>query len=92
MNDQVMKLEQAEISATFLGSAQHDTRVFDKFVNGNYFIVYVTPEKLQGIIPQLIKLHKEHGIQLFGNEILIVHIKWTLNILIIYPQKKLIAA
>jgi superfamily II DNA helicase RecQ len=45
MNDQCAKLNERGISATFLGSSQFDKNVEDKIMEGEFKVVYVTPEK-----------------------------------------------
>ena len=61
MQDQVHKLNTLSERniATFLGSAQHDSRAESKALAGEYPLVYVTPEKLMasGFIDQLSRLN-----------------------------------
>ncbi|XP_071445936.1 bifunctional 3'-5' exonuclease/ATP-dependent helicase WRN-like [Hetaerina americana] len=48
MQDQVLSLEVANINACFLGSAQSDKNVRTRVMNGEYRVVYVTPEYATG--------------------------------------------
>lgn len=59
MQDQVFALQVANIPATFVGSAQTDRTIESRIVNGEFRLVYASPEYLCGNIGQelLSKLH-----------------------------------
>lgn len=48
MEDQVLSMNVSSIPACYLGSAQSDRTVFSRALNGEYRIVYVTPEFITG--------------------------------------------
>lgn len=52
--------------ACFLGSAQADPRVEADAMNGLYRVVYITPEKLQSLLPSLRFLHQKCEIGLLA--------------------------
>jgi len=70
MQDQVIKLNATLGAAsgpvaTFLGSSQTNPHEETKAVNGDYLLVYVTPEKLAcGFSSRLAELHRKKGIAL----------------------------
>jgi RecQ family ATP-dependent DNA helicase len=70
MQDQVHKLNglSKEPVATFLGSAQQDPQEERKALQGDYNLIYVTPEKLAtaGFLNQLAQLHAHKSIALFA--------------------------
>lgn len=70
MQDQVHKLNglSKEPVATFLGSAQQDPQEERKALQGDYNLIYVTPEKLAtaGFLNQLAQLHAHKPIGLFA--------------------------
>mmetsp|Transcript_8488 Transcript_8488/g.18994 ORF Transcript_8488/g.18994 Transcript_8488/m.18994 type:complete len:1008 (-) Transcript_8488:186-3209(-) len=63
MEDQVAKLNGrsgADI-ATFLGSSQSDHTAEERVLNGEYRLVYVTPEKLTGFVDKLASMHQNRS-------------------------------
>jgi len=67
MEDQVLKLETSNIPSTFLGSAQKNKRaVFNEMMNGNYRVVYITPEYAEACSDVLEQLNRNVGISLIA--------------------------
>eukprot|EP01129_Flabellula_baltica_P007144 TRINITY_DN2747_c0_g1_i1.p1 TRINITY_DN2747_c0_g1~~TRINITY_DN2747_c0_g1_i1.p1 ORF type:complete len:880 (+),score=163.46 TRINITY_DN2747_c0_g1_i1:45-2684(+) len=66
MQDQVMRLTQLGISATYLGSSQMDSTIRRRVIDGEFLIVYITPEFLPFFSPKLKVLERNKGIQLFA--------------------------
>ncbi|XP_057427230.1 ATP-dependent DNA helicase Q-like SIM isoform X3 [Lotus japonicus] len=66
MQDQCWKLTKHGLSACFLGSGQRDDTVERKAMKGVYSIIYVCPETLLRLLPQLQKLANGRGIALFA--------------------------
>ncbi|XP_072037677.1 bifunctional 3'-5' exonuclease/ATP-dependent helicase WRN-like [Amphiura filiformis] len=67
MEDQVQALQIAGINACFTGSAQKQMgRVRQGIVNGEYKVVYLTPEFAEVGTDLLCELHQRHGITLIA--------------------------
>jgi len=70
MQDQCHKLNflSGRRVATYLGSAQQDPQEEQKALNGEYHLVYVTPEKLatMGFLDRLAHLHQTKSVGLFA--------------------------
>ncbi|XP_046391204.1 Werner syndrome ATP-dependent helicase-like [Ischnura elegans] len=65
MQDQVLSLEVANISACYLGSAQSDRNVKSRVMDGDYRVVYMTPEYATGDVGTLfIKEMTKKGLKL----------------------------
>ena len=62
MQDQVAALTERGIRATFLGSAQTDASVGPRVADGEFQLVYLSPEKVQGFVGALQMLHNDCGI------------------------------
>jgi hypothetical protein len=62
MEDQVQKLQAQGVTACFLGSGQTDPTVEQKAANGDFRLVYLTPEKLGSWHSGLMALQKSCGI------------------------------
>lgn len=56
MQDQVLALTVANIPACFLGSAQTDRTILDGVMNGEYRLVYLSPEYLSSSLDWLVEL------------------------------------
>lgn len=65
MQDQVQRLLQQGIRATFLGSHQTNS-VEDRAFAGDYSIIFVTPEKLLHQYDRFVNLHRKHEIGLIA--------------------------
>ena len=61
MEDQVLALNNLNISATLLGTAQKDKSIIAKILRNEYRLVYMTPERIALDLDLLIDIHEATG-------------------------------
>ena len=62
MEDQVMALQQRGVAAEQLSSSQRDHTAHARAMRGECALIYVSPERLRSLLPELRRFHATHGI------------------------------
>ena len=62
MEDQVLALQQRGVAAEQLSSSQTDPHALRRALAGELALVYLSPERLKGLMPELRRFHARHGI------------------------------